>query len=111
MWIGYRSVRADLHKGDIVFAEGVLRWETKKVVDYMSKNQTYKLATTLMIGEVQFPKYTNRNHLSKVFIEGEIYRVYYLPTSKTIISAELVNPDQMEKEQKIQTFPVHLPRV
>lgn len=85
-------LEAELLKGDITFVQGKFSWVLK-----------YEIPTSLFrepspvyapkIGKIEFPVLTN----TEGFVEGQIYRVYYLPYSKTILSVEWIAPEELEQ--------------
>lgn len=98
-WTGYGLSREDLHKGDIVFVEGEFGLDERQERHYWMRGQPTYYIYTMRIGRVDFPKYTDRNFLREGFLKGQIYRVYYLPSSKTVISAEWIDPNKVTEEQ------------
>jgi len=84
MWFRRSLINADLRKGDVYVAEGLVSLHTienrnKATVSYHAhvQEQHFKLSKTVF----------------DAFIDGDPYAIYYAPHSKTPLSAEWLRAD------------------
>lgn len=83
----YQALNNDLQKGDITFEKGRVAFRD------MGRN-----GAIMQIGKAQFVSYGFGDSF-RGFKEGEIYRVFYTPFSKIILSAEWIGSNRIEKNQ------------
>jgi hypothetical protein len=78
LWLRIRALNADLKWGEVSAVEGVVKLETQNDAEY---GPTY----AVKIGDMRFRV---GERVFCTFKNGDPYRIYYAPHSKTILSAE-----------------------
>jgi hypothetical protein len=82
MWFKYFRLNADLHKGDIYLAEGLISLYVEKK-EYHQQIVTYSYHVTL-----QGQNFKVERSVYDAFTDGEPYAIYYAPFSERILSVE-----------------------
>lgn len=95
----YGDLKYDLHKGEITFVEGVFQWSFQRNISTF-RGSSFPIHS-IVVGKTHFPDYTTYMSIDLVkgFVPEQIYRVYYLPYSRTIISAEWVDSNEITQNK------------
>lgn len=88
MYMGFKRsrVNADLRKGDVYIAEGLISL-------YIQKIQNGQLVFYIYHADIQQQRFKLEKTVYDAFVNGEPYAIYYAPNSKTILSAEWLRPE------------------
>ncbi|MBN1963800.1 MAG: hypothetical protein JW910_04080 [Anaerolineae bacterium] len=84
-WRTWRNMRADLHKGTVASAAGRARLEIEEVGQ--------SVAYRLHIGRIRFRV---EEDVLLAFRQDGYYRVYFVPHTAVLLSAELITPDDVD---------------
>ena len=83
MYMGIKRsrVNADLRKGDVFIAEGLISL-------YIQKIQNGQLVFYIYHADIQQQRFKLEKIVYDAFVNGDPYAIYYAPYSKTLLSAE-----------------------